>query len=102
MHDRFSKGDSHARHFALSCAIDYVKKALQQDDEVEGILLWEKDIPFLKSLSGNDVRRSKTLQQSTDRKLPNNLLLALGVCNEDALPNIYRLLIIACTQPITS
>ena len=79
-----------------------MKKALQQDDEVEGILLWEKDIPFLKSLSGNDVRESKTLQQSTDRKLPNNLLLALGVCNEDALPNIYRLLIIACTQPITS
>ena len=74
--------------------------------------------------------------QSTDRELPNNLILALGqavwigtgslwleearsrllcsrpmmmmmilalgVCDEDAFPNISRLLGIACTLPITS
>ena len=40
--------------------------------------------------------------QSTDRELPNNLILALGVCDEDAFPNICRLLVIACTLPITS
>ena len=27
-----------------------VNKALQLGDEVEGMLFWEKDIPFLKSL----------------------------------------------------
>ena len=78
-----------------------VNKALQLDDEVEGMLLWEKDNPFPKSL-GNEVLKWKTFWQSTDRELPNNLLLALGACDEDAFPNIYCLLVVACTLPITS
>ena len=64
------------------------------------MLFWEKDIPFLNSL-GNEVCRWKTLWQSTVRELPNNLLLALNVCDEDAFSNIYRLLVVACTLPIT-
>ena len=63
-----------------------VNKALQLDDKVEGMLFWEKDISFLISL-GNEVRRWKTLWQSTVTELPNNLLLTLGVCDEDAFPN---------------
>ena len=31
-----------------------------------------------------------------------NLLLALGACDEDAFPNIHRLLLTACTLPISS
>ena len=77
-----------------------VNKALQLDDEVEGMLFWEKDNPFPKSL-GIEVLRWKTLWQSTDRELPNNLLLALGTCDEDTFPNIYCLLVIACTLLIT-
>ena len=65
------------------------------------MLFWEKDNPFPKSLE-NEVLRWKTLWQSIDRELPNNLLLALGACDEDAFSNIYRLLVIACTLPITS
>ena len=61
----------------------------------------EKDNPFPKSL-GNEVLRWQTLWQPTDSELPDNLLLALGVCDEDAFPNIHRLLVIACTLPITS
>ena len=80
MHDRFSDEDRHARHLLCLVQSIIVKKALQLDDEVEGMLFWEKDIQFLKSLSGNEVHRSKTLWRSTDRKLP------LGVCNEDAFP----------------
>ena len=58
------------------------------DDELEGMLLFsEKDIPFPKSL-WNEVRMWKTLWQSKDWELPNNLLLALGACDEDAFPNI--------------
>ena len=75
-----------------------VNKSLRLDDKVEGMLFWEKDITFPKSL-GNVVRIWKTLWQSTDRELPNNLLLALGACGEDAFPNIHRLLVIACTLP---
>ena len=78
----------------------FVNKALQLDDEVEGMLFSEKDNPFPKSL-GHDVLRWRTLWQPTDRELPNNLLLALGACDEDAFPNIYHLLVIACTLLIT-
>ena len=59
---------------------------------------WEKDIPSLKSL-GNEVRRWKTLWQSTDRELPNNLLLAL---DEGVFLNIYRLLVVTYLLTITS
>ena len=61
----------------------------------------EKDNPFPKSL-GNEVLRWQTLWQPTESELPDNLLLALGVCDEDAFPNIHRLLVIACTLAITS
>ena len=80
MQDRFSDKDRHARHLLCLVQSIIVKKALQLDDEVEGMLFWKKDIQFLKSLSGNEVHRSKTLWRSTDRKLP------LGVCNEDDFP----------------
>ena len=80
MQDRFSDKDRHARHLLCLVQSIIVKKALQLDDEVEGMLFWEKDSQFLKSLSGNEVHRSKTLWRSTDRKLP------LGVCNEDDFP----------------
>ena len=39
----------------------------------------------------------ETLWQSKDRELPNNL-----VPDEDAFPNIYRLLVVALTLLITS
>jgi len=42
-----------------------VNRALQLDDEVEGMLFWEKDVPFPKSLE-NEVRKWKTLWQSKD------------------------------------
>ena len=78
MQDGFSDEDCHAHHLLCLVPSIIVKTALQLDDEVEDMLFLEKDIPFLKCLSGNEVHRSKTLWQSTDRKLPNNLLLALG------------------------
>ena len=39
---------------------------------------------------------------ANQEELPNNLLLALGACDEDAFPNIHHLLVIACTLLITS
>ena len=38
----------------------------------------------------------ENIWQSTDRELP------LVACDEDAFPNIHRLLLIACTLLITS
>ena len=60
MQDRLSDNDRHARHLLCLVPSIIVNKALQLDDEVEGMLLiLEKGIPFLKSL-GNEVRRLKT------------------------------------------
>ena len=72
MQDGFSDEDRHARHLHCVVLSIIINKALQLDDEVKGMLLLEKDIPFLKFL-GDEVRRWKTLWQSTDRELPNNL-----------------------------
>ena len=95
MQDRFFDEDRHARNLLCLVPSIIVNKALELG-EVEGMLFWEKDNPFPKS-PGNEVLRWKTLWQSTDRELPNNLLLALGACDEEAFSNIYRLLVIACT-----
>ena len=48
--DRFSDEDHRARHLLCVVPSIIVNKALQLDAEVEGMLFWEKDIPFLKSL----------------------------------------------------
>ena len=79
MQDRFSDEDHHARH--LLCLVPSIidSKAMHLDDEVEGMLVWEKDIPFVKSL-GNEESRWKTLWQSTDRKLANNLNFISAWC----------------------
>ena len=39
---------------------------------------------------------------SSEKELSSNLQLALGACDEDAIPNIRRLLLISCTLPISS
>ena len=93
--------DRHARHLLFLVPSIMVNKALQLDDEVEGMLFWEKDILLPRSL-GNEVSRWKTLWQSTDRELPKDLLLAWGAWDEDTFPNIHHLLLIACTLLITS
>ena len=50
MQDRFSDEDRRARHLLCLVPSIIVNKALQLDDEVEGMLFCKKDIPFLKSL----------------------------------------------------
>ena len=60
MQDRFSVEDRHACQLLCAVPSIIVNKALQLDDEVEGMLFWEKDNPFPKSL-GIEVLRWKTL-----------------------------------------
>ena len=50
MQDKLSDEDRHARHLLCLAPSIIVNKALQLDDEVEGVLFWEKDIPFLSPL----------------------------------------------------
>ena len=65
--------DLHARNLLGLVPSIIVYQALQLDDEVGGVLSWEKDIPFPKSL-GNEVLGWKTLWQSTDRELAMKML----------------------------
>ena len=76
-----------------------VNKALQLDDEVGP---GRKTFHFSNPWEMRYVDGKHSDWHSTDRELPKNLLLALGVCDEDDFPNIYRPLVIACTYPITS
>ena len=107
MQDRFSDEDRHARHslYLVPCII--VNNTLKLSEATEGMLFWKNDfLPFPKSLE-NELRRWQTMWQSAEKELPrgglpSNLLLALDACDEDAFPNIHRLLLIACTLPISS
>ena len=99
MQDRFSDEDRHARHLLYLVPSIIVNNTLELSKATEGMMFWESDLPFPKSL-GNELRRWQIMWQSAEKELPSNLLLALVACDEDAFPNIRRLLLIACTLPI--
>ena len=101
MQDRFSDENRHARHLLYLVPSIIVNNTQELSEAAKGMLFWENDLPFPKSL-GNELRRWQTMWQSAEKELPNNLLLALGACDEDTFPNIHRLLLIACTLPISS
>lgn len=101
MQDRFCDEDHHARHLLHLVPSIIVNNTQELSEAAKGMLFWENDLPFPKSL-GNELRRWQTMWQSAEKELPNNLLLALGAFDEDTFPNIHRLLLIACTLPISS
>ena len=102
MQDRFSDEDRHARHLLYLVPSIIGNDTLELSEATEGMLFWENDLPFPKSL-GNELRRWQSMWQSAEKELPSNdLLLALGACDVDAFPNIHRLLLIACTLQISS
>ena len=100
MQDRFSDEDRQGRHLLYLVPSIIVNNTQELSEAAKGMLFWENDLPFPKSL-GNELRW-QTMWQSAEKELPNNLLLALGACDEDTFPNNHRLLLIACTLPISS
>ena len=101
MQDRFSDESRHDSHLLYLVSSIIVNNTLELSEAPEGMLFWENDLPFLKSL-GNELRRWQTMWQAAEKDLPSDLLLALGACDVDASPNIHRLLLIACTILISS
>ncbi|XP_011409418.1 PREDICTED: 52 kDa repressor of the inhibitor of the protein kinase-like [Amphimedon queenslandica] len=62
-------------------------------------------MPFPHSLSGELARWKLMWIEHTDTGdniLPSNFLQSLGACDSQSLPNVYHLLDIGCTLPITS
>ena len=97
MQDRFSDEDRQARHLLYLVPSIIVNDTLELSEATEGMLLWENDLPFIKSLGNMAIYVAVSREETSS-----NLLLALGACDVDAFPNIHRLLLIACTLPISS
>ena len=111
MVERFSDEGRHASDLLCLVPSILLSSDIQPFDYLEGMLHWERDLPFPKSLRNEVIRwhalwerRHGELQQTEVCKsdIPDNLLLSLGACDADAFPNIHCLLVIACTLPITS
>jgi hypothetical protein len=111
MMDRFSEDQRHVMQLLHLVPTVITSSQESPDNVLQGLLRWEGDLPLPKSL-GNELRRWNVLwhgknselddSQSHISTLPDNLLLALGACDKDSYPNIHRLLVIACTLPISS
>ena len=104
LEDRFHGDGRHAS--VLLCLIPslILSSEVPVSDRLDDFLHWEEDLPYSTSLA-SELRRWQSLWQQENQDLtsiPSNLLLALGSCDVDAFPNIHRLLVIACTLPITS
>ena len=56
MQDRFSDEDRHACHLFYLVPSFIFNNTLELSEATEGMLFWEKDLPFPKSL-GNELRR---------------------------------------------
>ena len=100
--DRHSEEERHAQQ--LLTLIPSVLVSTAKEVQLKDLLFWERDLPFPNSLTG-EVRRWQSLWKTKNQEgviLPNNLLLSFRSCDPDAYPNIYRLLLIGCTLPLTS
>ena len=100
--DRYSLEERHAQQLLM--LIPSVLCGSTKEIQLQSLLFWERDLPFPNSLLG-EVRRWQSLWRAKSEEganLPHNLLLSFRFCDADAFPNIYRLLLIACTLPITS
>ena len=82
--DRLSDKYCHARHLHYLVPSIIINNTLKVSEATEGMLFWENDLPFPKSL-GNKLRRWQIMWQSAEKELPSNLLLALAACDEEML-----------------
>ncbi len=108
MKERFSEDQRHAQGLLRLLPSVIISENEPVDRMLESLQFYEGDLPFPRSL-GNELRRWNALwhKKGTENVsgsglVPSNLLLTLGACDRDSFPNIHRLLIIACTLPISS
>ena len=112
MVERFSDEGHHASNLLCLVPSMLLSSGINPIEKLEGMLHWEKDLPFAKSLQ-NELIRWQALWEfkrrdgesqitKADISVPDNLLFSLGACDTDWFPNIHHLLLIACTLPITS
>ena len=96
MQDRFRDEDRNARHLLYLVPSVILNNTLELSEETERMLFWEKNFSFPESLE-NELRNHVA---AAKKKIPSSLLLALGAREEDAFPNIHRLLLVGYTLSI--
>ena len=64
--------------------------------------LYKSDLPSPQLLSTEYIRWKIRCTSIPHDQRPNSLQAALQYCDKDAFPNIYVLLVIACTLPVTT
>ena len=64
MQDRFSDEDRHARHFLYLVPSIIINNTLELSEATEGMLFWENDLPFPKSL-GKELRNVPCLESTS-------------------------------------
>ena len=116
MRERSNGGQDNVRALLCPLLTLLVRSDVDPMESVDGMLHWQADLPFPKSLRG-EVGRWQSVWQSkyqefkkqgkeskrARRPYPTtNLLLDLGACDSRLYPNVHRLLLIACRLPITS
>ena len=101
--DRF-EGESSYTQSLLSLIPSVLVSSSNEDasNHLDHLKFWDPDLPYPKSLP-SELRRWQHLWVNGDTsELPQNLIQTLGMCDVDAFPNIYTLLLIGCTLPVTS
>ena len=73
MQDRFSDEDHHARHLFYLVPSIIVNNTRELSEATDGMLFWENDLPFPKSL-GNELRRLQIMWQAAEKELPSTTI----------------------------
>ena len=100
--DRFHGDSRHTQSLLSLIPSVLISSKVQHLHHLDGLLFWDADLPCPKSLS-SELRRWHTLWTDVeDSDTPQNFIQALASCDSDSFPNIYQLLLIGCTLPVTS
>ena len=110
-------GDVGPQVSALMCLIPsvIVESSPIGLETIKALQYWEEDLPFPSSLPNearrqqdkwfkifDDMQLARKEGRTTMLAVPSSLLAALASCDADSFPNIYNLLVIGCTLPVTS
>ena len=76
--DLFSDEDRYACHLLYLVPSIIFNNTLELSEATEGMLFWENDLPFPKSL-GNELQRWQIMWQSAEKELQSNLLFQTSI-----------------------
>ena len=100
--DRFHGESRHTLSLLSLIPSLLISSKVQHLHHLDGLQFWDADLPCPKSLS-SELRWWHTLWTDVeDSETPQNFIQALASCDSDSFPNIYQLLLIVCTLPVTS